>query len=244
MEPLDHAICRLIESSAHATSCPSGSSPGDLAREQLSRRRGQPAGRGHRAIHAGTAQERGLADPFDPERAIPKAASLIADLRRQFGNLGVAPPPITPDRAGRLWCAGRAGCRRRRGLRPPGDRARCRGLDRAATGRRAGGVAILRRAGPRACAGIAATISASRPCAMGGAACRQFLEGAGARRLRTPAPALCRDCRRGASDDHRTALTQRGTRRSTRFACRPAPAGSPSIVRRPVGRRQLRRDAR
>jgi len=38
----------------------------------------------------GTARERGLADPFDPERAIAKAASLIADLRRQFGNLGVA----------------------------------------------------------------------------------------------------------------------------------------------------------
>src|SRR6202035_4910142 len=38
----------------------------------------------------GTARERGLADPFDPERAIPKSANLLADLRRQFGNLGVA----------------------------------------------------------------------------------------------------------------------------------------------------------
>src|SRR5204862_4916557 len=37
-----------------------------------------------------TAQERGLADPFDPEQAIPKAARLLADLRRQFGSLGVA----------------------------------------------------------------------------------------------------------------------------------------------------------
>ena len=38
----------------------------------------------------GTAQERDLADPFDPEQAIPKAAHLLADLRRRFGNLGIA----------------------------------------------------------------------------------------------------------------------------------------------------------
>ena len=37
-----------------------------------------------------TAQERGLADPFDPEQAIPKAAGLLAELRRQFGSLAVA----------------------------------------------------------------------------------------------------------------------------------------------------------
>src|SRR5580765_8999981 len=37
-----------------------------------------------------TARERGLADPFDPEQAIPEAARLLADLRRQFGGLGVA----------------------------------------------------------------------------------------------------------------------------------------------------------
>jgi hypothetical protein len=37
-----------------------------------------------------TAQKRGLVNPFDPEQAIPKAASLLADLRHQFGNLGVA----------------------------------------------------------------------------------------------------------------------------------------------------------
>ena len=37
-----------------------------------------------------TADARGLADPFDPEAAIPKAASLLAELRRRFGNLGLA----------------------------------------------------------------------------------------------------------------------------------------------------------
>ncbi len=34
--------------------------------------------------------ERGLADPFDPEQAIPKAARLIADFTRRFGNIGLA----------------------------------------------------------------------------------------------------------------------------------------------------------
>jgi hypothetical protein len=38
----------------------------------------------------GTAAERGLADPFDPEQAVPKAARLVADLTRQFGNTGLA----------------------------------------------------------------------------------------------------------------------------------------------------------
>jgi hypothetical protein len=37
-----------------------------------------------------TAGARGLADPFDPESAIPKAAALLAELRKQFGNLGLA----------------------------------------------------------------------------------------------------------------------------------------------------------
>jgi hypothetical protein len=38
----------------------------------------------------GTAAEQGLADPFDPEQAIPKAARLVADLAQRFGNLGLA----------------------------------------------------------------------------------------------------------------------------------------------------------
>jgi Transglycosylase SLT domain len=38
----------------------------------------------------GTSKERGLTDPFDPEQAIPGAAKLLADLDRQFGNIGLA----------------------------------------------------------------------------------------------------------------------------------------------------------
>jgi hypothetical protein len=37
-----------------------------------------------------TADERGLANPFDPEEAIPKSAELLANLKQRFGNLGLA----------------------------------------------------------------------------------------------------------------------------------------------------------
>lgn len=38
----------------------------------------------------GTAEDRGLADPFDPLAAIPASAHLLSDLKAQFGNLGLA----------------------------------------------------------------------------------------------------------------------------------------------------------
>ena len=38
----------------------------------------------------GTAEERGLDDPFEPKLAIIHSASLLADLRREFGNFGLA----------------------------------------------------------------------------------------------------------------------------------------------------------
>jgi hypothetical protein len=37
-----------------------------------------------------TATERGLADPFNPESALSEAAEFLAELRREFGNLGLA----------------------------------------------------------------------------------------------------------------------------------------------------------
>ena len=37
-----------------------------------------------------TASARGLADPFDPIEAIAHSAKLLRDLRREFGNLGLA----------------------------------------------------------------------------------------------------------------------------------------------------------
>ncbi len=38
----------------------------------------------------GTAEERQLLDPFDPEQAIPKAAEFIVELTVRFGNRGLA----------------------------------------------------------------------------------------------------------------------------------------------------------
>jgi hypothetical protein len=56
----------------------------------------------------GTAAERGLADPYDPEKAIPKSAELLADLRQRFGNLGLAAAAYNggPARVA-AWLAGR-----------------------------------------------------------------------------------------------------------------------------------------
>jgi hypothetical protein len=57
-----------------------------------------------------TADERGLADPFDPQAAIPKAAELLAELGRRFGNLGLAAAAYNagPARVAN-WLAGRGG---------------------------------------------------------------------------------------------------------------------------------------
>jgi hypothetical protein len=58
----------------------------------------------------GTAQERGLADPFDPEQAIPAAASFLAELSAQFGNLGLAAAAYNsgPNRV-TMWLEGKGG---------------------------------------------------------------------------------------------------------------------------------------
>ncbi len=38
----------------------------------------------------GTAERRNLADPFDPLAAVPASASFLSDLKKEFGNLGLA----------------------------------------------------------------------------------------------------------------------------------------------------------
>jgi hypothetical protein len=92
MEPIDQAVCRLIESAARANRLPVGFMTRVIWRESSFRPRVvSPAGaEGIAQFMPGTAQERGLADPFDPEQAIPKAAGLLAELRRRFGTLGTA----------------------------------------------------------------------------------------------------------------------------------------------------------
>jgi hypothetical protein len=92
LEPVGHAICRTIEASARANQLPVGFLTRIIWRES-SFRAGvvSPAGaQGIAQFMPGTAQARGLADPFDPEQAIPKAARLLRDLQQRFGNLGLA----------------------------------------------------------------------------------------------------------------------------------------------------------
>src|SRR6202048_1524701 len=55
-----------------------------------------------------TANWRGLANPFDPLEAIAESAKLLRDLRREFGNLGLAAAAYNAG-SGRVhdWLAGR-----------------------------------------------------------------------------------------------------------------------------------------
>jgi hypothetical protein len=91
-EPVANTVCRLIATAALTQGLPvsfltrliwqeSAFQPGVTS----------PAGaQGIAQFMPGTAIARGLANPFDPEEAVPKAAELLADLRRQYGNLGLA----------------------------------------------------------------------------------------------------------------------------------------------------------
>jgi hypothetical protein len=56
-----------------------------------------------------TAAERGLADPFEPARALDESAAYLKELRGRFGNLGLAAAAYNagPGRLGR-WIAGTA----------------------------------------------------------------------------------------------------------------------------------------
>lgn len=91
-ETVEQALCRLIEESAKARQIPRDFLTKLIWRESSFRAHVvSPAGaQGIAQFMPGTAQERGLADPFDPEQAIPKAAELLSDLSSRFGNLGLA----------------------------------------------------------------------------------------------------------------------------------------------------------
>jgi soluble lytic murein transglycosylase-like protein len=91
-ESVHEALCRLIESSARAEKLPVEFFTRLIWTESAFRTGAvSPAGaRGVAQFMPGTAAERGLADPFDPEQAIPKSADLLAEHRRRFGNLGLA----------------------------------------------------------------------------------------------------------------------------------------------------------
>jgi hypothetical protein len=85
-------LCGIIEKSAATNGLPTGFFTRLIWRES-SLRLGviSPAGaQGIAQFMPGTAAERGLADPFDPQQALPESAKFLAELAARFGNLGLA----------------------------------------------------------------------------------------------------------------------------------------------------------
>jgi hypothetical protein len=111
-ETVEQALCRLIEGAARAQRIPQDLLTRLIWQESSFRPHVvSPVGaQGIAQFMPGTAKERGLVDPFDPEQAIPKAAEFIAHLARQFGNLGLAAAAYNGG-PGRVtsWLAGRGG---------------------------------------------------------------------------------------------------------------------------------------
>jgi hypothetical protein len=105
-------VCRMIDAAAVRQGLP----PAFLTRliwQESSFRPNAVSSAGAQGIAQfmpGTAGERGLDNPFDPEQAIPKAAEFLAELRQRFGNLGLAAAAYNggPTRVDN-WLAGKGG---------------------------------------------------------------------------------------------------------------------------------------
>jgi hypothetical protein len=114
---VDDSICLMIESAAQANGLPVEFFARVIWQESRFRvdAVGPMTRSGHRAqgiaqFMPGTAAERGLLDPFSPVQALPKSAEFLADLHRQFGNLGLAAAAYNAGpRRIRDWLAGTGG---------------------------------------------------------------------------------------------------------------------------------------
>ena len=91
------SVCLMVEAAARANNLPleffarviwqeSRFQPDAIGPMTRSGQRAQ----GIAQFMPGTAEERRLLDPFDPVQALPKSAEFLAELRSQFGNLGLA----------------------------------------------------------------------------------------------------------------------------------------------------------
>ncbi|MBV2143998.1 lytic transglycosylase domain-containing protein [Falsochrobactrum sp. TDYN1] len=85
-------ICQLIETSADTHGIPRDFFARLIWKEsRFDHRAISPVGaQGIAQFMPYTARERGLSDPFDVEQAIPASASFLSDLKRDFGNWGLA----------------------------------------------------------------------------------------------------------------------------------------------------------
>jgi hypothetical protein len=111
------AMCLMIESAAKASDLPLEFFARVIWQESRFRsdavgpmtRRGQRA-QGIAQFMPGTASERGLLAPFNPVQALPKSAEFLAELRDQFGNLGLAAAAYNAGpRRVQEWLAGSGG---------------------------------------------------------------------------------------------------------------------------------------
>ena len=111
------AICLMIESAARESNLPLEFFARVIWQESRFRsdavgpvtRSGQRA-QGIAQFMPGTAGERGLLDPFNPVQALPKSAEFLAELRAQFGNLGLAAAAYNAGpRRVQEWLAGTGG---------------------------------------------------------------------------------------------------------------------------------------
>jgi Transglycosylase SLT domain/SPOR domain len=85
-------LCGIVEASARAEGLPPEFFTKLIWRESSFRPNAvSPAGaQGVAQFMPGTANERGLIDPFDPASAIPASARFLNELKLRFGNLGLA----------------------------------------------------------------------------------------------------------------------------------------------------------
>lgn len=111
------SICLMIESAAREANLPLEFFARVIWQESRFRpdavgpvtRNGQRA-QGIAQFMPGTAGERGLLDPFNPVQALPKSAEFLAELRQQFGNLGLAAAAYNAGpRRVQEWLAGSGG---------------------------------------------------------------------------------------------------------------------------------------
>lgn len=111
------SICLMIESAARESSLPLEFFARVIWQESRFRpdaigpmtRSGQRA-QGIAQFMPGTASERGLLDPLNPVQALPKSAEFLAELREQFGNLGLAAAAYNAGpRRLQEWLAGTGG---------------------------------------------------------------------------------------------------------------------------------------
>jgi Transglycosylase SLT domain len=108
------SMCLLLESAARANGLPLEFFARVIWQESRFRADavGPVARSGKRALGIaqfmpGTAAERNLLDPLDPVQALPKSAEFLRDLRRRFGNLGLAAAAYNAgSRRVREWLAG------------------------------------------------------------------------------------------------------------------------------------------